>query len=197
MIQKYITNFDISKQKDLILATKKFHKNNLIRALISRIVIYKEKVEIIICKNQLLKVLEAVAYNTEMPEELKKETKEPISITKKIKISSTAKNGSILIISGSKNQEQNFNTQMINAIAKSFYWNKLLLSGEVKIIADIRNIENLKSNTYIGNVLQLRFLAPDIIEKILNGNHSRDLTIEKLFSIKTTDWVEQRKALNF
>lgn len=199
-LQKYLENLKLDKQKDLLSAAKELYKskiNNIhIRALINKIVIYKQKVEITICKNQLLKILESIAYNTPLPENLKAETKEPIVITKNIKISLTSKNGSVLIISDSENKEINFNTQMINAIAKSFYWNKLLLSSEARIIEDIQKLENLKSKTYVGNVLQLKFLAPDIIEKILNGKNPKDLTIENLFNIKTLNWAKQRKALN-
>ncbi|MFA6988932.1 MAG: hypothetical protein WC197_02580 [Candidatus Gastranaerophilaceae bacterium] len=86
---------------------------------------------------------------------------------------------------------------MIKAISKSFAWNKLLLSGEVKSSTDIQKRENLKTNTYVKYILKLRFLAPDIVESILNGTQVGDMTIEKLFKVSTLDWSEQRKALNF
>jgi hypothetical protein len=43
--------------------------------------------------------------------------------------------------------------------------------------------------------MDLRFLAPNIIESILDGTHPADWTVEKLFAIKSTDWQDQRKAL--
>jgi site-specific DNA recombinase len=200
-MQTYFENFKLSKQKDLLLTAKNLQKvnpsNAFIRSLINKIVIYKEKVEIIICKDQLLKALGAMTYNLQMPEELKNETESPILITKNIKISSTANNGSILIISDSKRQESNINPLLIKAIAKSFSWNKLLLSGEVKSSTDIQKRENLKTNTYVKYILRLRFLAPDIVESILNGTQPKDMTIEKLFKVNTLDWAEQRKVLNF
>ena len=157
---------------------------------------YKEKIEITLCREQLLKALEAVAYNAPLPEELKKETSEPIFITKEIQILQTARNGSILIISNSKRHEPNINNRLIKAIAKSYYWNNLLLSGEAKNSIDIQKIENLSDSTYIKDILRLRFLAPEIIEKILNGRQSLDWSVQKLFGIKTFDWNEQRRLLN-
>ena len=97
-----------------------------LRTILSKIVLYKEKIDITICKNQLLKALESIAYNTMPPEELKKETEEPILITKNIKITPVSRIGSKIIIADSKTEPIYFNKQMIKAIAKSFYWNKLL-----------------------------------------------------------------------
>ena len=64
----------------------------------------------------------------------------------------------------------NINNQLIKAVSKSYYWNNLSLSGEAKNSIDIQKIENLNNSTYIKDILRLRFLAPEIIEKILNSN---------------------------
>ena len=202
-IQQYVEHYDVHKQKELLLSIKSLQKdiksgfdNVFIRTILNKIVLYKEKIEITLCREQLLKALEAVAYNAPLPEELKKETSEPIFITKEIQILQTARNGSILIISNSKRHEPNINNRLIKAIAKSYYWNNLLLSGEAKNSIDIQKIENLSDSTYIKDILRLRFLAPEIIEKILNGRQSLDWSVQKLFGIKTFDWNEQRRLLN-
>jgi site-specific DNA recombinase len=72
-----------------------------------------------------------------------------------------------------------------------------LLSGEANSTADIQRMENHRDKKYIKEILRLRFLATDIVESIFNGKHPRDLTIKKLVNIKTLDWDEQRKLLNF
>ncbi|MFA6989420.1 MAG: hypothetical protein WC197_05060 [Candidatus Gastranaerophilaceae bacterium] len=105
--------------------------------------------------------------------------------------------GSVVIISESNKQEININPQLVKAIARSHYWNKLLLSGQAKNCVDIKRMENFKDASYITEVVNLRFLAPDIIERILNGRQPRDLTIQKLFNVKTLDWQEQQQLLNF
>ena len=203
-IQQYIENYDVHKQKELLRTIKLFktdlkHRfdNTFIRTVLSKIILYKEKVEVILCKEQLLKALESITYQTSFPEELKEETKEPIFITKEIRISQTSKNGSVLIISDSKKPEVNVNSQLIKAIAKSHYWNNLLLSGEVNNIKELNKMENLSSHKYIYKVLELRFFAPEIIERILNGTQPRDLSVQKLFVVRTLDWAEQKKLLCF
>lgn len=203
-IQQYIKKFSIHSQKELLSGINNLQKdtNNalnrtLIRTVLYKIIIYKEKVEIILCKEQLIKALEAITYNSPFPEELKFEPSETIVITKDIRISATSKNGGVLIITDSKLQKRHVNDQLVKAVAKSFYWNNLLLFGEVKSITEIQSRENLQSNTYVKSILKLRFLAPDIIEAILNGTQPRDLNVQKLCSIKTLNWQEQKVLLQF
>ena len=188
---------NIHKQKALLNNITDKIDNQFIRTILNKVIIYKEKVEINICINQLLKVLEAVAYNTDYPEEIKEETKTQITLTKDIKITSTANNGSILILTDSDTQQPEINSILVKAIVKSYLWNKQLLSGEVKNGAEIQQRENLKFYAYVANILDLRFLAPDIVESILNGIQPRDLTIKDLFNVKTLDWDKQRKVLNY
>jgi hypothetical protein len=87
------------------------------------------------------------------------------------------------------------NTQLLKAIARSFLWNEQLLSGEKRTMQDIATGESISSTTYIARVMRLRFLAPDIIESILEGTQPADWTVEKLFAIQSTNWQEQRIAL--
>jgi hypothetical protein len=51
------------------------------------------------------------------------------------------------------------NPLLVKAIAKSYYWNKLLLSGEVKNIKDIKRRENQNGHKYVHNILELKYLA--------------------------------------
>jgi len=195
-IQPLLNESDIHKQKDLLKNIADKIDNQFIRTILNKAIIFKEKVEITICRNQLLKILEAVAYNTDLPEEIKDETKSPIMLTKNVKITATAKNGSVLILTDSDMQQPEINPTLVKAIAKSYLWNKQLLSGEVKNSIEIQKRENLKSNTYVKSILDLRFLAPDIIETILKGTQPKEISIQKLFNVKTLDWTEQRKLLN-
>lgn len=195
-IQPLLKESDIHKQKAILNNITDKIDNQFIRIILSKVVLYKEKVEIAICKEQLLKVLESVAYNIDLPEEIKDETKSSIILTKNIKIAATAKNGSVLILTDSDTQQPEINPTLVKAIAKSYLWNKQLLSGEVKNSIEIQERENLKSNTYVKNILDLRFLAPDIVETILKGTQPKEISIQKLFNIKTLDWNEQRKLLN-
>jgi hypothetical protein len=64
-----------------------------------------------------------------------------------------------MIISESATQKPEFNSQLIQALAKSFYWNKLLISGKANNNKDIQKMENFGSDKYIRYILKLRFHA--------------------------------------
>jgi len=50
---------------------------------------------------------------------------------------------------------------------------------------------------YVGRVLSCAFLAPDIVEAILDGRQPRDLTFQKLCRNIPLSWVEQRQQFGF
>jgi hypothetical protein len=47
---------------------------------------------------------------------------------------------------------------------------------------------------YLGRVLQLTLLAPDIVEPILDGRHAAELGLPKLMRSFPVDWPGQRAA---
>lgn len=196
-IQPLLNESNIHKQKTLLNNIVDKIDNQFIRTILSKVIIYKEKVEITICKNQLLKTFEAIYNITDFPEEVKSEVKTPIILTKDIKITSTSRNGSVLILTDSDMKQPEINPQLVKAIAKSYLWNKQILSGDAKDSIEIQEREGHKKPRYIQNILNLRFLAPDIVEAILNGTQPRDLSVQQLFAVKTLDWNEQHKVLNF
>jgi len=197
-LQKYISDFDLHKQKAIICKTAKLElTNNFIRAILAKVILHKEKVEIILCKNQLIKGLEYIVTNTSLQDETKLEPEEPIKITKSVRLATTSRNGSVLIVNNAESKEVNMNPLLIKIIAKSYYWNKLIEEGKAKDNRDIQKFEKLSDNNYIKRALTLRILSPRIVEAILNGKQPADLTVQKLLQVKTLSWQEQEKQLNF
>ena len=45
-------------------------------------------------------------------------------------------------------------------------------------------------------MMRLRFLAPDIIEFILNGTNLAHWTYKKLIRVKAANWADQRQQLD-
>ena len=87
---------------------------------------------------------------------------------------------------------------LIKAIARAHRWMDALASGKHLSSATIAKTEGI-STRYVGQLLPLAFLAPDIVEAILTGTQPVDLTAEKL--VKRVDlpldWAEQRRVLEF
>lgn len=195
-IQPLLKESNIHKQKAILNDIEGKIDNQFIRTVLSKVIIYKEKIEVSICKEQFLKALDAITYGMDFPYELKSESKTPIVLAKHIKITATAKNGSVLILTDSDTQQPEINPALVKALARSYLWNKQILFKQVKDSIEIQEREGHKKPRYIQNILNLRFLAPDIVEAILNGTQRRDLSVQQLFAVKTLDWNEQCKVLN-
>ena len=184
-IQKYITQFDLTKQKEILRAIKNikdFSEPKLLRAILNKVVISKDSVEITICENALIKTLENLMNEIELPEQTAMETDAPIKILKKIEITKTSRSGNILIINSGDKPIPLPNPYLINAIIKSHYWHKLLLAGKVKSIAEIQKMEGMKNPSYIKDVMKLKFIPASLTKQILNGTQPKDLSVQKLLS---------------
>ena len=57
---------------------------------------------------------------------------------------------------------------MVKAIARSLRWREQLENGTHATIAEIADVEKNKES-YVGRVLRLTLLAPDIVEAISGG----------------------------
>ena len=57
---------------------------------------------------------------------------------------------------------------MVKAIARAFRWRDMLENGTLATIAEIATGEEIHES-YVGRMLRLTLLAPDIVEAILGG----------------------------
>ena len=63
---------------------------------------------------------------------------------------------------------QNIDNVLVKALARAFRWQKLLDRGVYTSIKEIAAKEK-DDPSYVGDVLRLTLLAPDIVEMILDG----------------------------
>lgn len=85
------------------------------------------------------------------------------------------------------------NRPLVNAIARAFYWAKLIELGEVNNGSEIAQKENLEAST-VNERLRLSLLSPVIVESILNGTQSQGLTMQWLTrNSLSADWSVQEK----
>ena len=62
---------------------------------------------------------------------------------------------------------------------------------------EIAETEKEHNVDQVKKAIRLNILSPRIVEKVLAGVQPEDLTVEKLCNIKTLDWEEQVRLLNF
>lgn len=183
-IQKYIDSFDVGRQNNFISAIEKlqdFSDSRIIRALLSKVIVSSEYVEITLCGKNLIKVLEHLADKKEILFDSKNETENPIVITRKTRIARVHRKGNLLIIDPEDQVVPMQNPYLMNAIIKSHYWNKLLIEGKVKNVAEIQKLEGMKDPTYVKNIMKLKFIPAELTEQIIDGTQPIDMTVRTLF----------------
>lgn len=102
-----------------------------------------------------------------------------------------------LVIAGQSSGRQP-DPDLCRLIAKAKNWFDQLVSGEAGSVKEIADREKV-FDTEITRILPLAFLAPSIIEDILNGCQPETLNVKSLKRISPlpSDWNEQQKRLGF
>lgn len=89
----------------------------------------------------------------------------------------------------------NYNPVLVNALTKSYRWNRQLENGEITITDLAQQIG--MGRTYVSRIVNLMFLSPDIISRILTGTQPPTLTLRDLIVNLPVDWNSQKRLLNF
>jgi hypothetical protein len=83
---------------------------------------------------------------------------------------------------------------MIKALARAFRWRKLLETSAFATVAEIAAAEKINA-AYLGRILRLTLLAPEIVETILDGRQPGQMTLAVLMRPFPLAWLEQQTAL--
>jgi hypothetical protein len=81
---------------------------------------------------------------------------------------------------------------LLRALARALRWQRVLENGEYGTLAELSAAERI-SRSYVCRVLRLTLLAPDIIERILDGRRTAGLA--HLLRPFPVDWQKQRERL--
>ncbi|MBZ5532070.1 MAG: recombinase family protein [Acidobacteriia bacterium] len=85
---------------------------------------------------------------------------------------------------------------LIKAVARAHQWPEKIIREGLASLRSIAQLTGLDEH-YAGRILNCAFLAPDIVEAILDGRQPADLTVQKLLRGLPLAWSEQRKQLGF
>jgi hypothetical protein len=84
------------------------------------------------------------------------------------------------------------NESLIDAIAKAHRWQQQLEAGEYGGVEDLAKAVGV-DRTYVGRVLRLTALAPDIVEAILRGCEPSGMSLRQLQKDLPFNWEEHRE----
>lgn len=84
---------------------------------------------------------------------------------------------------------------LLKALGRAFRWKRLLDDRTYASVSDIARAEKL-DRTYVGDVLRLTLLAPEIVEAILEGRQGERMTLPALMKSFSVGWIGQQATLS-
>ncbi len=82
------------------------------------------------------------------------------------------------------------------SVARAHHWKRLIDSGKYGSISELALAIGMNFS-YAARIYRLTYLAPDIIEAILDGREPDGLSMRVLEHVKTVVWEEQRARLGW
>jgi hypothetical protein len=83
---------------------------------------------------------------------------------------------------------------LVKALARAFRYQRLLDEGRYASISESAVAERIDRG-YLGRILQLMLLAPDIVEAILDGRQRSDVGLPTFMAAFPLYWSGQRTFL--
>ena len=83
---------------------------------------------------------------------------------------------------------------LVKAVARAHRWQRMLDSGRYASVSEMAIAEKIDRG-YLGRVLQLTLLAPDIVEAMLDARQPAKLGLPRVLEPVPAEWSEQRQAL--
>ena len=85
---------------------------------------------------------------------------------------------------------QRTDSSLVKALARAFRWKRMLESGEFATIAELAEREGI-APSYMTRLLRLTLLSPEIVEAILDGRQSAEVTLASLLEPFPLEWAAQ------
>ncbi len=103
------------------------------------------------------------------------------------------------IIDGTSKMSAKVVPALVRLVARAHCWFEDLVSGRASSMVEIGKREKI-GKRHVSEIIRLAFLAPDIVEQIVNGVQPPELTARILLQKSTRlplDWESQHKFLGF
>jgi hypothetical protein len=83
---------------------------------------------------------------------------------------------------------------LLKALGRAFRWKRMLEDGRYASVSEIARAEKL-DRTYVGDMLRLTLLAPDIVEAIVDAQQPAEMTLPGLIKGLPVEWAWQQTLL--
>jgi hypothetical protein len=85
---------------------------------------------------------------------------------------------------------------LVKAISRASDWVRRMESGECKNQRALAKATGLEPR-YINSILRIGFLAPEIVEALIEGDQPPDVTLATFTGVLPLNWREQKKLIGF
>src|SRR5262249_44677212 len=102
----------------------------------------------------------------------------------------------IIVPGGHESSPRRVNHALLLAIARATSWMRDLRSGTYADTEGIARQFQL-SDAHVRRILRFGYLAPDIVEAIIEGHQPRSMTVKRLLRSIPCAWADQRAAIGF
>ncbi len=168
-MQEYLASYSVEQQKLMLDLMKIYEVDKIfLRTAIKRVDLKTNCISISYDINYIIKYFATMAFNAEF--KYTEDNEQLITNQIAVQISLTPQRQNKIIIPG----KANYDMKLIQAIVKSFWYNKL--GAERRLPPEARNGNNKR-------LRKLRFLPPEIIESIMNGTQDPELNVKKLITM--------------
>ena len=168
----------------------------MILALVPRIDVHLDRVDIHIAAHRLSDVLEN-GSTQQTPADKNSSQDALITLTVPVRLKRAGMEVKMLV-HGEMPNGRKADRSLVRFIVKAHALKETLTSGGTMDLGGMTQ-RGGTGRFYFTRLIKLTFLAPDITRAILDGRHPKDLTAARLMreSRFPLDWREQREALGF
>jgi site-specific DNA recombinase len=189
-----------SNVSDSLLSTTPIAQRDFVRHVVRRVVVHPDRIEIEASKRKLQTVLSGDHAVPALRPVLDQQKQRPDDVIR-LQVDARVKRCGIevrLVVpppSAGKTPALT-DPSLLKAVARGHDWYTRVVEGTASVRSSLSRQTGL-DDRYISRILKCAFLAPDIVEAILDGHQPADFSLERLRNHLPLDWAEQRKHLGF
>jgi site-specific DNA recombinase len=173
---------------DLATGVWSAETRELIQTMVDRVVIRDDEIEV------TFKVKGAGSTAASIDDDEKSESRNPLRLP--LPSPHPRERKGILVPGNSGTKPRRIDRALVLALARARSWMRALQQAEFVDTAEIAQRFAL-SEPHVRRLLRFVYLAPDIVEAIVEGRQPRILTVKLLLRGISLDWADQRAAFGF
>lgn len=168
---------------------------DLVKKVVRRVIVHTEKMDLETSRIELRAILMNNQLRGSGPESQEATAEDLVRLTVQARLKRCG--SEMRLVLGPDPVGPETVTPIVKAIVRAQKWREGVLAGDVSSQIPIKRRSDPKGE-YLRRVLGCAFLAPDILEAMLDGYQPANLTLKKLTRRRLPlDWAEQRIQLGF